>query len=42
MSVYSPEMLVFVDETGADLRNAVRRYRYSRCENQLTSQVMLA
>ena len=25
MSMYSPEMLIFVDETGADLRNTIRR-----------------
>ena len=42
MSVYSPEMLVFVDETGADLRNAIRRYGYSIRGKPLTSQVMLA
>ena len=29
VSVYNPEMLVFVDETGADRRNALRKYGYS-------------
>lgn len=29
ISVYSPEMLIYLDETGADHRNAVRRYGYS-------------
>ena len=29
ISVYKPEMLIFLDETGADQRNAVRRYGYS-------------
>jgi transposase len=29
MSVYSPDMLVFVDETGADRRNSLRKYGYS-------------
>ena len=29
MSVYEPEMLVFLDETGADRRNTLRKYGYS-------------
>ncbi len=29
VSVYTPEMLVFLDETGADRRNAMRKYGYS-------------
>ena len=29
VSVYSPEMFVFVDETGADRRNTLRKYGYS-------------
>ena len=29
VSVYSPDMFVFVDETGADRRNKLRRYAYS-------------
>ena len=29
ISVYSPEMFVFVDETGADRRNLLRKYGYS-------------
>lgn len=29
MSVYSPEMLVFLDESGADRRNTLRKYGYS-------------
>ena len=29
VSVYSPEMLIFLDETGADRRNSLRRYAYS-------------
>ena len=41
MSVYSPEMLVFVDETGADLRNTIRRYGYSIRGKPMTNQVML-
>ena len=29
VSVYTPEMFVFVDETGADRRNTLRKYGYS-------------
>lgn len=29
VSIYQPEMLVFLDETGADQRNVLRRYGYS-------------
>ena len=29
MSVYSPDMMVFVDETGSDKRNYFRKYVYS-------------
>ena len=29
VSVYKPEMVIFLDETGADQRNALRRYGYS-------------
>lgn len=29
VSVYKPEMLVFLDETGADRRNVLRKYGYS-------------
>ena len=29
MSVYSPDMMVFVDETGADQRNCLHKYGYS-------------
>ncbi len=29
VSVYQPEMLVFLDETGADRRNTIRKYGYS-------------
>ena len=29
VSVYSPEMLVFIDETGTDRRSLVRKYGYS-------------
>ena len=29
ISVYEPEMLLFIDETGSDRRNSIRRYGYS-------------
>lgn len=29
VTVYSPEMLVFIDETGTDRRNLIRKYGYS-------------
>ena len=29
ISLYKPEMFIFLDETGADQRNAVRRFGYS-------------
>ena len=29
VTVYDPEMLVFIDETGTDNRNLVRKYGYS-------------
>ena len=29
VSIYSPSMLVFIDETGTDKRDCLRRYRYS-------------
>ena len=29
ISVYSPEMFIFLDETGADRRNTLRKYSYS-------------
>ena len=31
--VYSPDMFVFVDETGADCRNHLCKYGYSLCGN---------
>lgn len=29
VSLYNPDMFIFVDETGSDIRNSVRRYGYS-------------
>ena len=39
--IYSPDMLVFIDETGADLRNAIRKYGYSQRERPLKNHTML-
>ena len=36
VSVYSPEMLVFIDETGTDRRNGLRKYGYSLRGKPLT------
>lgn len=41
VSVYSPEMLVFVDETGADRRNILRKYGYSMRGKPLSYPTML-
>ena len=29
MALYSPDMFIFLDETGSDRRNALRKYGYS-------------
>lgn len=41
ISMYSPDMLVFVDETGADRRNSIRKYGYSMRGKPLTSNKLL-
>ncbi len=39
ITVYSSDMLVFLDETGADWRNVIRNYGYSLVENHcITTQ----
>ena len=38
---YRPEMFVFLDETGADLRDTVRRYGYSLRGNRMQKETML-
>lgn len=41
ITVYKPEMLIFLDETGADQRNAVRRFGYSLRGMPLQKQSLL-
>ena len=41
ISIYNPEMLVFLDETGADCRNAMRKYGYSMRGMPLVSHQLL-
>ena len=43
VSIYSPEMLIFLDETGTDRRNTLRHYGYSierkaNCESSAFDQ----
>ena len=37
-SLYAPEMLIFIDETGSDRRDCIRRYGYSLRGKPLVSQ----
>ena len=42
VSVYIPDMLVFLDETGADCRNIIRKYGYSvRGKRPINSQFLV-
>ena len=42
VSVYNPDMLVFLDETGADHRNIIRKYGYSvRGKRPISSQLLV-
>ncbi len=41
MSLYSPDMLVFLDETGADRRNSIRKFGYSMRGKALVSHKLL-
>ena len=41
ISVYSSDMLIFVDETGADRRNVIRKYGYSLRGKPLHNHTML-
>ena len=41
LSVYTPEMLVFLDETGADQRNLLRKYGYSMRGKPAQKQTLL-
>ena len=39
MTIYTPEMLVFVDETGTDRRSSLRKYGYSLIGKQAVSEI---
>ena len=41
VSLYSSNMSVFIDETGADKRNTLRKYSYSLCGKPATQQSLL-
>ena len=41
VSIYNPEMLIFLDETGADQRNLIRKYGYSICRRPLVNHQLL-
>ena len=41
VSSFSPEMLVFVDETGADQKKTIRKSGYSMHGKPLSSPIML-
>ena len=41
VSVYSPDMFVFIDETGADRRDTLRKYGYSLCGKPATKKSLL-
>lgn len=41
VSVFSSDMLIFIDETGADRRNTVRKYGYSIRGKPMKNQVLL-
>ena len=41
ISIYNPEMLIFLDETGSDQRATIRRYGYSLRGKPLVSEKLL-
>ena len=41
VSIYSPEMLIFLDKTGADRRNTLRRHGYSMRGKPIASHQIL-
>lgn len=41
MTIYAPDMLVFVDETGTDKRSCLRKYGYSLVGKRAVSEKML-
>ena len=42
VSMYNPEMLIFLDESGSDRRNCIRRYGYSVRGRPLVSHKFLS
>jgi hypothetical protein len=41
ISIYEPEMLIFLDETGSDRRNSIRKHGYSLRGKPLVSHELL-
>ena len=41
VSIYEPEMLIFVDETGSDKHTALRKYGYTLKGRQAVSEKLL-
>ena len=41
ISLYSTNMIVFIDKTGADRRNTLRKYSYSLCGKPATQEALL-
>ena len=41
VAMYNPEMLIFLDETGSDKRNCLRKYGYSLRDRPAVSQKLL-
>ena len=41
ISIYNPDMFIFLDETGADQKDVVRRYGYSLRGNPIKKQTLL-
>ena len=41
VSIYSPEMLIFLDETGTDRRNTLQHYGYSLRKKPIVSHQLL-
>ena len=41
VSLYSPDMFIFIDETGADKRNSLRKYGYSLRGKPVTTKSLL-
>jgi hypothetical protein len=41
VSIYEPEMLIFLDETGSDRRNSIRKHGYSFRGKPIVSHELL-